>query len=387
MDRDYFKGKTVLVMGLGRFGGGVDSAVFAHRAGAKVIVTDLADETALAGPLGQLREFGGIEYHLGEHREADFGAAGPADIVIANPAVASDNRFLEIARKAGKVITSQIEILFQLSPAPIVGITGSNGKSTTTALTAHLLEAGAGKRDGGYNKVYLGGNIGNRQLLGRIAEIGPSDIVALELSSFQLEQLERIGKGPSVAVVTNVTPNHLDRHGTFEAYCRAKENIFRFQELNGDSEAVSIFNAEDAVAMEWFNRYRGQSGRHCITFSADDVPDEVRGVFRLRGRFNLSNLSAAIAVALRFGVSIGQIKETLGSFTGLDHRLQLIAEIGGVSWYNDSIATTPASTIAALEAFDQPKILIAGGYDKGLAFDELGRCIGRRARAVVLIGA
>ena len=385
MDKDYFKGKTVLVMGLGRFGGGVDSAVFAHQAGASVIVTDLADETALTGPLGQLRKFGGIEYHLGGHRETDFDASGNTDIVIVNPAVPPDNRFIEIARKAGKMITSQIEILFQLSPAPIVGITGSNGKSTTTALTAHLL--GAGKPPAGYNKVHLGGNIGNKPLLGRIAEIGPSDIVVLELSSFQLEQLERIGKGPSIAVVTNVTPNHLDRHGTFESYCRAKENIFRLQELNGASEAVSIFNAEDAVAMEWFSRYRNQKGRRCITFSADDVPDDVRGAFRLRGRFNLSNLSAAIAVALRFGVSTAQIKEALATFTGLDHRLQLIAEIDGASWYNDSIATTPASTIAALEAFDQPKILIAGGYDKGLAFDELGRCIARRARAAVLIGA
>jgi len=183
-----------------------------------------------------------------------------------------------------------------------------------------------------------------------------------------------------------LTPNHLDRHGTFANYCAAKENIFRFQRLDDESPAVSIFNAEDEVGAEWYRKYRNDRGRICIQFSADDVSDELRGVFPLPGRANRSNLAAAIAVAGRFGVSDESIKASLPSFKVLPHRLEFVAEIGGVRWYNDSIATTPDSAIAALEAFDEPVIIIAGGYDKKLPFDDLGRKISEKAKAAVLIG-
>jgi len=373
----FFAGKKVLVMGLGRFGGGVDAAKFAADAGAKVIVTDLASAEQLADSLKQLKEFPDVEFHLGSHEESDF---EQHDIIIANPAVASDNRFLEIARRNNKFITSQMEIFFELCSAPIIGITGANGKSTTAALTAHLL------KNARYENVWLSGNIGDEPLLMVTDQISCDDLVVLELSSFQLEQLAQIKKAPNVALLTNLTPNHLDRYGTFENYCAAKEGIFKFQELDRDCPAVSIFNAEDKIGVGWFEKYSKGAGRTCIRFSTDDVSEEIRSRFKLPGRANLSNLAAAMAVARYFSVTDEQIEDCLPEFKPLPHRLELVAEIKGVAWYNDSKATTPTSAIASLEAFRQPVIIIAGGYDKNLPFDEFGEKVARSAKAAILIG-
>jgi len=387
-------------MGLGRFGGGVDVARFAHGAGANVIVTDLASVEQLGDSLDKLRDLEGIEFHLGSHDPADF---EQADIIVANPAVPVNNKFLQIARRANRFVTSQINIFFELCPAKIIGITGANGKSTTTALTAHLLNntlsetfiASEAKqsqatqyaiRNTQYEKVWLSGNIGNQPLLTTIDNVSPDDLVVLELSSFQLEQLAEIQKAPDVALLTNLTPNHLDRHGTFENYCAVKENIFKFQKPDDNSPAVSIFNAEDEISAEWFERYKNDAGRICIKFSADDVSDELRKCFALPGRANLSNLAAAMAVAGLFNITDDDIKNALPSFKALPHRLELVETINGVSWYNDSKATTPEGTITALEAFDQPTIIIAGGYDKNLPFDKLGEKIAQKAKAAILIG-
>jgi len=347
-----FAGKKVLIMGLGRFGGGVDVAEFAVKAGAKVIVTDLAPAAQLSDSIDKLEEFPDIVFHLGSHDPADF---KQADIIIVNPAVPRDNEFLELARRDNKFVTSQINIFFELCPAQIIGITGANGKSTTAALTDHLLKNTISEiRHTRYENVWLSGNIGNQPLLTILDKIKLNDLVVLELSSFQLGQLAEIQKAPNIALLTNLTPNHLDRYGTFANYCAAKENIFKLQELDDKLPAVSIFNAEDKIA--------------------------------LPGRANLSNLAAAIAIAKYFGVNDESIKNSLPKFKPLPHRLEFVGRINGVSWYNDSIATTPQSAIAALEAFDQPKIIIAGGYDKDLPFDELGQKIAASAKAAILIG-
>jgi UDP-N-acetylmuramoylalanine--D-glutamate ligase len=398
--RNEFCGKRVLVMGLGRFGGGVDVVTFAHSAGARVIVTDLAPAEQLSDSVTRLGGLEGIEFHLGSHDPADF---EQADVVVANPAVPSDNQFLQIARRAGKYVTTQMNIFFELCPARIIGITGANGKSTTTALTAHLLKDSRNEpviaseakqsrptqyapRKTQYGNVWLSGNIGNQPLLTTIDQIGADDLVVLELSSFQLEQLGEIQKAPNVALLTNLTPNHLDRHGTFGNYCAAKENIFKFQELSQDCPAVSVFNAEDEIAAKWFEKYRKDAGRICIRFSADDVSDEIRRVFSLPGRANLSNLAAAMAIARQFGIDDKQIRKCLPEFKALPHRLEFVERTNGVSWYNDSKATTPQGAMTALDAFDQP-IIIAGGYDKHIPFDELGEKIAQKAKAAILIGA
>ncbi len=423
MNKDFFTDKKVLIMGLGRFGGGVDVAEFAARAGAKVIVTDLAPAAQLSDSIDKLEEFPDIEFHLGSHDPADF---KQADIIIANPAVPCDNEFLELARRNNKFVTSQINIFFELCSAQIIGITGANGKSTTAALTDHLLRSASDERRAtsderkqktedrsrassiehrasSYENVWLSGNIGNQPLLTILDKIKADDLVVLELSSFQLEQLAEIQKAPKVALLTNLTPNHLDRYGTFANYCAAKENIFKFQvrrvgfsppnktwwgkpHPTENRPAVSIFNAEDKIAAEWFEKYSKDTGRICIKFSTSDVSKEIRDSFTLPGRANLSNLAAAIAIAKYLGIDDDSIRNSLPAFKPLPHRLELIGRINGVSWYNDSIATTPQSAIAALDAFDQPKIIIAGGYDKNLPFDELGQKIAANAKAAILIG-
>jgi UDP-N-acetylmuramoylalanine--D-glutamate ligase len=382
-------GKTVLVMGLGRFGGGVDVIKFAHGAGAKVIVTDLASAEQLSDSLNRLQDLDGIEFHLGSHAPADF---EQADIIVANPAVPGDNKFLQLARRANRFVTSQISIFFELCPARTIGITGANGKSTTTALTAHLLKNTSHERRAtSHEKVWLSGNIGNQPLLTTLDQINPDDLVVLELSSFQLEQLAEIQKAPDVALLTNLTPNHLDRYGTFENYCAAKENIFKYQKPNDGRPAVSIFNAEDEIAAEWFEKYKNDAGsqgtsRICIKFSADDVSDELCNCFALPGRANLSNLAAAMAISKYYGAEDDQIKRCLPKFKALPHRLELVEEIRGVRWYNDSKATTPEGAITALDAFEKPIIIIAGGYDKNLSFDKLGEKINQKAKTAILIG-
>ncbi len=233
-------GKKILVMGLGRFGGGVDVVRYAAGAGAHVTVTDLASEAQLADSIRQLDTSSGVAFRLGLHDPDDFASA---DMVVANPAVKPDNRFLEVARRHGRIVTSQVGLFFQLCPARIVGITGANGKSTTTTLTAHLLRQAQSDRP--YGNVWLSGNIGDQPLLTIVDRIQPDDVVVLELSSFQIEQLAELGEAPQIALLTNLTPNHLDRYGTFEAYCAAKEGLFRHQRLNGETPAASLFNAED----------------------------------------------------------------------------------------------------------------------------------------------
>ncbi len=375
MDMNFFIGKNVLVMGLGRFGGGVDVVKFACERGAKVVVTDLAEREKLGESIAQLEGLK-VEYHLGSHDPADF---EQADIVVVNPAVPLDNKFVQIARKAGRKVTSQIELFFELCPATIIGITGANGKSTTASLTAHLLRSRIGSR------VWLSGNIGNEPMLEIVKQIKPDDLVVLELSSFQIEQLAKSKLAPAVAVLTNITPNHLDRYGTFKRYCESKEPLFQYQKLDDNHPAVSIFNGGNEISGKWFEKYNGQEGRLCMKFSTEDVPANMRAAFTLPGRANLSNLAAAVVVARHFGVTDEQITDSLPDFRALPHRLQLVAESRGLRWYNDSKATTPDSAIVALETFDRP-IIIAGGYDKHISFDDFGQKIAQKAKAAILIG-
>jgi len=381
MDTVFFQGKNVLVMGLGRFAGGVDSARFAHRYADKIIVTDLLSANKLKPALESLEEIDDIEFCLGGHKYSHFEWA---DIIIVNPAVPPESKYLKFARSKGKVLTSQVEIFFQLCPARIVGITGSNGKSTTAALTAHLLKTAEGKELEN-SKVWLSGNIGEKPLLAVLDELKPDDIVVLELSSFQLEQLARIKKAPDISLLVNLTPNHLDRHKTFENYCDAKENIFRYQKKTF-GKPVSIFCGEDEIANKWYEKYKKDENRICLKYSAGDVPEDLKGKFPLTGKANLSNLSAALTVAGCFDISKETISENLGDFKTLRHRLELVTEIKGVKWYNDSISTTPESTIAAIKAFSSPKILIAGGYDKKLDFRKMARQIAENCKAAVLTG-
>lgn len=327
-------------MGLGAFGGGEGLVRYLAGEGAIVTVTDRGAGTALPGVPAT--------FHFGGHRPEHFG-----DLVFVNPAVPDDSPFL-----AGRDLDTEINLFIKRCPARrIVGVTGSAGKTTTT----HLI--GACLRDAG-ERVWVGGNTGGSLLLS-LSEVREDDIVVLELSSFQLERIRPLEWSPRVAVVTNLAPNHLDRHGSMEAYRRAKETIADFQR-EGD---VAVVN-EPGFATR---------GRR-VGFDPVEIPGRL-----LLGRHNLSNMAAASA-AVEALLGPRDLRGTLASFPPVEHRLEWIARRRAVDYYNDSKATTPEATIASLDALDGPVVLIAGGSDKGVGFDALGDAIARRARAVVLTG-
>ncbi len=374
-----FVGKHVLVLGLGRFGGGADVVRFAVGAGARVTVCDRSTAQQLAVSLAELSDVPGVDYHLGSESES---VLDEIDLVVVNPAIADSHPLLTLARQQGKQITTQVNLFFERCPARIIGITGSNGKSTTTALTAHLLQAGRQQAGIDYDRIWLSGNIGQRPLLALLTEITARDVVVLELSSFQTERMATLNHGVDVALLTNLTPNHLDRHGTFEAYQSAKDVLFQGQ----DDGAVSLFCGHDPIATQWYQRYSLNSQRHCQLYHAEDVPESWLSHYPLPGYANRMNLAGAAAIARIMGLSDEIILQALPHFEALSHRLEPVAEIAGVRWINDSIATTPESTLVALEAFAAPKIMILGGYDKNIALDDLGRAVAQQAKAAVLIG-
>ncbi len=388
--------KKVTVAGLGTFGGQVAAAKFFVRRGAEVTVTDSKPREALGKGIHELDGLN-VRLVLGGHREKDF---TNADLVVASPAIPEDNRYLAAAEAAGVPITHEMDIFFSLCRAPIIGITGSNGKSTTAALLAHILTMHCRRQAGlGSGAVWLGGNIG-RSLLLEVERILPQDLVVLELSSFQLENLGELGKSPYGAIVTNLSPNHLDRHGTFEAYARAKRNITLYQKP-GD---FLVINADDPNLAGWdetaaevfFFGEDAAMGRKGVFISAGSLVSTVGGIrevvkvrrrrWKLKGRHNLLNLAAACAAAGKLGVPVEQAVAAAEDFQPLAHRLEEVGSVSGVRFYNDSIATTPESAVAALESFKEPIVLIAGGYDKGLDLEPFARRAARSVKALVVIG-
>ncbi|MFH0910387.1 MAG: UDP-N-acetylmuramoyl-L-alanine--D-glutamate ligase [Planctomycetota bacterium] len=378
----------VTVMGLGRFGGGAGAACFWAGLGSTVTVTDLRTGAELSDSLEALRGIS-CRYVLGRHEEEDFRRA---DVVVVNPAVKPGNPFVELARKHGARIITEIGTVLRLLHGPTFGVTGSNGKSTTTSLLGAMLKAAD-------PDTLVGGNIGG-SLLSEIPTHPPSSPVVMEFSSFQLYYLGSQKMSPHVAVVTNLAPNHLDWHGSVEAYYAAKENLLRFQ----SPEDVAVLNAADPVLREWGGKTLGRT-----VFYAPDDPDTPNAAFvrdggvvvrlggreahafalremRLPGPHNLMNALAAAAAAYAQLHETRPRAEGVANFAGLPHRLELVAAVQGVRYYNDSDATTPESAMAALRSFDCPRVLIAGGSDKGASFAELGRAIAREAHRAVLFG-
>lgn len=379
-------GKHALVMGLGRFGGGVGAARYLACGGARVIVTDLAGPDELADSIAQLAPMPIEGLHLGGHRPEDFIWA---DIVVVNPAIPLDHPLLALAQSHGARCTTEINLFVQSCPAPIIGVTGSNGKSTTAGLIATILGAAGWP-------AWLGGNIGC-SLLEKLDEIRPDDWVVLELSSFQLEGLDRLRRSPHVAVVTNFTPNHLDRHRMLAAYRWAKQTILRYQ-CAGD---LMVLNADDPEVSSWRtcgrkfyfgthdHGYDGvclKEGSATMRRKGREITFELLDALRLPGRHNISNALGAACCAWSLGVDPDCIARGLAQFQPLRHHLELVVEVGGRRFFDDSKATTPEATSAALEALSGPIWLIAGGADKGLDLTELARSITARVQGVVLLG-
>jgi UDP-N-acetylmuramoylalanine--D-glutamate ligase len=349
--------KTSLVVGLGR--SGVALARFLRDRGDRVRVADSKPAAKLGDHLAKLPA--DVETVLGGY---DDSVLRGCDEVYASPGVPWDASLLRMARLKGLKVGSEMDLFFRYCPAPIVGITGTNGKTTTTALTGAVLARGR-------RPVLVGGNIGDT-VLDRLHEITPDHWVVLELSSFQLESIER--PKPAIGVILNLTPDHLDRHGTFENYVAAKAKLIRHLDrnddavLNGQDPACRALAAQTAGTVTWF----------------DQEPDPPMPV---PGAHNLMNARAAAAVGRLAGVPPSEVASAIAGFAGVEHRLELVGEWGGVRWYNDSKATNPGAAAVGIDSFaGQPVVLIAGGHGGGFELaDWVGR-IRRGARGVVLIG-
>jgi len=361
-------------MGLGHFGGGVGVTEFLVGHGAEVTVTDKSQPEDLKESIKQLEHLP-VTFHLGGHREEDFITS---DLIVVNPAVHKNSRYLELARRHNVPLTCEMNIFFQRCRAPVIGVTGSNGKSTTAAMIAHILQAVAQQElTRPYKRAWLGGNIGGENLLCRLEQIEPDDVVVLELSSFQLHDLGQIGRSPHVAVLTNLTPNHLDWHGSMRGYVYAKQNIVRFQ----TSDDYVVLNRLDGSFSQWPRLTQAK-----VRWYPPVDMKEIELV--LPGKHNQFNAAAALAAAELFSIEGNFARQVLAGVAPLPHRLELVRRLDAVSYYNDSVATTPESTAAALDAFSEEKILILGGYDKKTPFAYLVKKItdDNRIASVILIG-
>jgi UDP-N-acetylmuramoylalanine--D-glutamate ligase len=389
--RDSLAGKKVLVFGFGRQGKAL--ARWLPTVGAEVAVTD----SRSARELGlRRRDYPGVRFHLGRHPEEVLIGAR---CICVSGGVPLDLPILQLARKRGIPFSNDAQLFLERCPAPVIGITGSAGKTTTSALVAKIVELA------GY-KVWLGGNIGN-PLIEDLPNIGANDIAIMELSSFQLELMTA---SPRVAAVLNLTPNHLDRHGAFERYAAAKANILRHQRASdvavlgwddAGSKALEPLVAGELLA---FSRYEMApdgafmlGSRLVVAGSAsfDASPHVVceRREINLRGDHNVLNVLAACAIAGSMGLAIDRpgimpevMREAIRQFKPVEHRLETVRAVAGVTWVNDSIATAPERTLAALASYEEPLVLLIGGADKDLPWEAALLAALQKARHIVIFG-
>jgi len=375
------RGKRVAVVGVGV--SNTPLITLLCSAGIEVTACDKSERSAFGETADALENLG-AKLKLGEDYLTDL----EADVIFRSPGIRPDIPPFEAARARGAVITSEMEAFFEVCPCPILAVTGSDGKTTTTTIISELLKA-AGRT------VWLGGNIG-RPLLADTPLIRPDHVCVLELSSFQLMTMER---SPRVAVVTNLSPNHLDYHRDMAEYVSAKTNIFTHQGP-GDTLVLNLDNAPTAALAQdargevrWFSRREAVANG--VYLRDGEIVEAASGAARtvldrddilLPGDHNVENYMAAIA-AVRGLVPDEVIRQVARTFPGVEHRIERVRVKDGVTFYNDSIASSPTRTIAGLKSFRQKVILIAGGYDKHIPFDVLGPEVCEHVKALVLTGA
>jgi UDP-N-acetylmuramoylalanine--D-glutamate ligase len=377
------KNKRVLVVGLARTG--VATALFCTARGAAVTATDSRDEAEIGDAVAKVRD-AGVKLELGGHNENTF---LQQDLIIPSPGVPADTPLLQGARAKGVAICSEIELAYRFRQGKLIGITGSNGKTTTTSLVEHILRTAS-------FPTILAGNIGT-PLIACVERMTHDTVTVVELSSFQLELIQEFRT--DISVFLNVTPDHLDRHHTMELYSKAKARIFE----NQREEDFAVLNADDPATtplaptrphVYWFSRkQRAAQGAFLhgddIVFR-DDGKEEVvlkRVEVPLPGAHNLENALAAIAAARIVGARAKAVAEGVRSFAGVEHRLEFVAEINGVRYFNDSKATNVDATLKALDSFPGRILVILGGKDKGSGYAALQAPLRERAILALVIGA
>ena len=382
------RGRRILLMGLGVNQGGVGVARFLAARGAEVRVTDLQSGETLADALGSLSGLE-ITYTLGRHDEADFEWA---ELVVRNPAVPRESPWLELARRHGAQVEMEMTLFFRLCPAPIVGVTGTKGKTTTTAILATILRQQ-------WPDTVMAGNMG-RTALGQLDDIQDDVPVVLELSSFQLEALDEQGLSPHVAVLTNISEDHLDRYSSLESYAQVKASIARHQ----SSDSWAIFSREDELANTLMASMPGQratfgvapadsahalwleGGRFAGRWAGELLDLGAVEALAISGEHTRLNALAAAAAALAVGVSPGAIARGIAAAEPIPNRLEKIATIDGVDYINDTTATTPAATVAAMQSFgDRNIVAIAGGSGKKVSLAPLADALANQAGRVILL--
>ena len=385
-----YVGKKVIVIGAARQGLAISR--FLLNRGAQVILTDNRPAAELAFANASLADLP-VEFAFGGHPDSLLEGA---DLVCVSGGVPLTIPFLTAARNQGVQLSNDSQIFLEECPAPVIGITGSAGKSTTTALVGLMAQKHFEVKNSKH-RAWVGGNIGN-PLIEDLDKMDEDDLAVMELSSFQLELMST---SPQVAAVLNITPNHLDRHGSMQAYIEAKSRILRFQH-QGD---VAILNRDDQGSWDLLDQARTD----VISFGMKAPGRRENGTFiennqimlqigkdklkmlpidwiNLRGEHNLYNVLAACAIAAGATISLPGIQLAVETFDGVPHRLELVRDLNGVRWYDDSIATAPERTIAAINSFDEPIVLLLGGRDKNLPWDKLAQLIRRRVSRVVIFG-
>jgi len=385
--RDW-QGKRVVIIGLARQGKAL--AQFLSQKGVEVVVSDQQSAEQLGPAIKELAAYE-LTYQLGSHPSSLLEGT---DVLFLSGGVPGDLPLAVEARKRGIELANDTQLFLEACRAPVIGITGSAGKTTTTSLVGRMAEIAFA---GSERRAWVGGNIG-RPLLNDLDEIKSDDLVIIELSSFQLELMTM---SPHIAAVLNLTPDHLDRHGSMEVYAAAKKRILANQ-LKDD---IAVVRHDDPLTWEMRSLVQGRM----IAFGWEQPVDEkesayVRdGVLRLmygdveheicsvdkvalRGRHNLMNLLAASALASAAGLPIEAMSEAASDFQGVPHRLEFVRRVQGADWYNDSIATTPDRALAAVRAFVEPKVLLAGGQDKDLLWETFAREVVRRVDHLILFG-
>lgn len=382
--KNEIKGKAVGVIGVGT--SNIPALKYLASMGAKVTALDKREKLDI--DISELETLG-VKFVLGQNYLDNL---NDFQYILRSPGVKPFTPELEEAIAKGAILTSEIELLMELAPCKTIGVTGSDGKTTTTTLISMFL------KEAGFN-VWLGGNIGI-PLFSKLDEMKSTDVIVLELSSFQLMTAK---KSADVAVVTNISPNHLDYHRSYEEYIEAKENIFLHQ-----NDGTVIFNADDAMTDKFLKDIESKGLSTYVKYFSLNSMNKVGCFYNdgfiwyndgehlekieskdnilLVGMHNIANICAAASAVISL-TGIDAIKRVITTFKGVKHRMEHIATINGVKWYNDSIGTSPSRTMAGLNSFDKKIILIAGGYDKHIPYDVIGKPILDKVKHLVLLGA